>query len=215
MNDRELLDLIEGTPWIATLLGRFDFDLYRRDYGPVEPVTLASGEPLEMIAGDGGGGAFLLAGSGPQRPMVYVGSEGEGGLVATRLRDGLALIIGVSSLHDATAFPVDEDGGRKLRDWLATADAEIRKDWPELDTARTQLRTALNLRQVDDALLRSLHEAAADLRYRPFNEEGLPYRSMLGWVEEPSWHGPDRPTTVPTTVPAGADEQLPGQTSLF
>lgn len=45
-------------------------------------------------------------------------------------------------------------------------------------------------------------------------EEGLPYRSMLGWLKETRL-GPDRPTSVTAAVPAGVDEQLPGQTPRF
>ncbi|MGW0436549.1 hypothetical protein ACWDV4_28875 [Micromonospora sp. NPDC003197] len=77
-SDRVLLDQIRATPWIAALLVRFDFDVSRGAYGPVEPVHLSGGESLEMIAGDASGGAFMLVGSGSQRPVVYVGSEGEG-----------------------------------------------------------------------------------------------------------------------------------------
>jgi hypothetical protein len=93
------------------MLALFDFDVARATEGPIEPVTLPGGEPLEAVAGDASGGSFLLIGEGAARPVLYVGSEGEGGLIATSLREALALIVGVSSLHDATAFPIHEDGG--------------------------------------------------------------------------------------------------------
>lgn len=214
MNDGELLDRIHGTAWIDDLLGYFDFDMYRRDYGPVEPVALPGGEPLEMIAGDGSGGAFMLVGDGPVRPVLYVGSEGEGGLIAVGLRAALALVVGLPSLHDATTFPVGEAGGSRLRDWLAECDADIRADRPDLDETRARLRAALDLPDVDEASLRAFQEAAADLRYRPFNQEGLPYRSMLDWRDEP-WHGPDRPWPVTTVPVAGEPAHHPGQEPLF
>jgi hypothetical protein len=116
--------------------------------------------------------------------VLYVGSEGEGGLVATNLRDVLALVVGVSSLHDATTFPVDEDDGRALRDFLARTADEIREDWPELDDDRDRLREALGLSAVDDALLQSLQAAAADINYRPINERGDRLRPMLAWLED-------------------------------
>lgn len=215
MTDRELLDMIKGTPWIDGLLTLFDFEVARAADGPVEPVTLPGGEPLETIAGDGSGGAFLLVGTGAVRPVLYVGSEGEGGLVAGSLRDALALVVGVSSLHDATAFPVDEDDGRALRDFLARADDEIREDWPELDDDRVRLREVLGLRPADDNLLRSLQAAAADSGFRPVNEWGGRYRPMLHWLEDaehalrPTVQGPPEPSE------SRPDEPMPGQLGLF
>src|SRR3954452_20953896 len=142
MSDTDLLDLIRDTPSIAELLAQFDFDIARTVNGPPEPVHLAGGQPLEMVAGDAAGGAYLLVGTGPERPVLYVGSEGEGGLVAASLRNVLALIASLPSLHDATAQPFGDDGGAALRAWLAECDEEIREDWPELDEDRRRLREA-------------------------------------------------------------------------
>jgi len=50
--DDDLLDLIRRTPWIEHLLTRCEFELGRAVDGPVEPLHLAGGEALEMIAGD-------------------------------------------------------------------------------------------------------------------------------------------------------------------
>src|SRR3712207_5263469 len=101
----DLLSQIKATPWLADLLAdRFDFDLTRDD--PVEQVHLASGDPLVPVAGDSAGGTFLLTPSGA---VVYAGSEGEGGLIALNLRDALALMVGLPSLHDALARPLDDD----------------------------------------------------------------------------------------------------------
>jgi hypothetical protein len=179
MSDTDLLDLIRNTPPLAELLRQFDFDVARTVNGPPEPVHLAGGQPLEMVAGDAAGGAYLLIGTGPERPVLYVGSEGEGGLVATSLRDALALIAGLPSLHDATAQPFGDDGGAALRASLAECDEEIREDWPELDADRRRLREALDLPPAD-GLLEALHRAAADEEYRPVSDAGDRYESMLG-----------------------------------
>ena len=218
VTDRELLDTIDGTPWITDLLTFFDFEVARAAYGPIEPVTLPGGEPLEAIAGDSTGGCFLLVGSGDARPVLYVGSEVEGGLIATSLRDALALVIGVSSLHDATTISVDEAEGQVLRDFLDRTDEEIRADWPNLDDDRSRLREALKLPPVDDALLRSLQAAAADINYRPIREMGDRLRPMLAWLEdaEEAAHpvvaaSPEPP--APSVVPP--DEPMPGQLGLF
>ncbi|MFE9689869.1 hypothetical protein [Micromonospora sp. NPDC005806] len=175
--DSALLEQIRRTRWIADLLAWFDFDILRAANGPVEPVHLASGETLEMIAGDASGGAFLLVGTGSRRPVVYAGSEGQGGLIATCLRDALALVVDLSSIHDATARPYGENG-EQLRRWLAEADGSIRADRPRLDADRQRLREALDLPSAD-GLLEALHRAAADEDYRPIADDGEPYESML------------------------------------
>jgi hypothetical protein len=218
VTDQELLDMIHGTPWIADLLTLFDFEIARAADGPIEPVTLPGGEQLETIAGDGSGGSFLLVGAATARPVLYVGSEGEGGLVATNLRDALALVVGVSSLHDATTFPVDEDGGWLLRDFLVRTDDEIREDWPELDDDRDRLRETLDLPPVDVALLRSLQSAAADIAYRPINEQGNRFRPMLAWLEDAE--EAERPVALASLKPSAPpavrrDEPMPGQLGLF
>jgi hypothetical protein len=108
---------------------------------------------LKSIAGNATGGRFLRVGTGTSRSVLYVGCEDEGGLVANNLREALALMVGV---HDATAFPVQEDGGLALRDCLARAADEIRQNRPELAADRDRLRKALGLPPLGDALLRSL-----------------------------------------------------------
>lgn len=173
-----LLGRIVGDPWIVDLLRQFDFDLARVAGGPPEAVRLPNGEPLEMIAGDGAGGAFMLVGKGDTRPVLYVGSEGQGGLIATDLRAALALVVGISSIHDATAVPYGDDRGARLRDWLARTDEEIREYWPELDAERTRLRQALDLPEAD-GLLETLHRLAADEDHRPISEAGDRYEPMV------------------------------------
>jgi hypothetical protein len=178
VTDDELLALIRSTPWIADLLTAFDFDLARVENGPVEPVHLAGGEPLVMVAGDAAGGAYLLVGSGPTYPVVYAGSEGEGGLIATSLADALAVVVGLPSIHDAVVLAPDDPGGVVLRDLLERADDEIREDWPDLDDDRARLREALGLADGLE-LLDALHTAAADERYRPISDRGDVYEPML------------------------------------
>ncbi|MFL6074263.1 MAG: hypothetical protein ACJ73S_12770 [Mycobacteriales bacterium] len=179
MSDTDLLDRIRTTPALAELLRQFDFDIARVANGPAEPIHLAGGQPLEMVAGDASGGAYMLVGAGDDRPVLYASSEGQGGLIATSLRDALTLIAGLPSLHDAMTQPFGDDGGAALRASLAECDEELREDWPELDEDRRRLREGLDLPPVD-GLLEALHRAAADEDYRPISDAGDRYESMLG-----------------------------------
>jgi hypothetical protein len=94
------------------------------------------------------------------------------------LREALALVVGVPSIHDAVAWPMSEDGGARLRAHLADADQYLREFQPELDANRARLREELDL-PVADGLLEALHAAAADEDYRPVSEDGNRYASML------------------------------------
>ena len=85
----QLLDLIQATPEIDRLLrSSFDFDIARKQNG--DGFRLASGAPMEVIAGESTGGAFFLcAEQNGRRPVVFASSEGEGGLLADDLGGGV------------------------------------------------------------------------------------------------------------------------------
>ncbi|MFI0237835.1 hypothetical protein [Streptomyces sp. NPDC016845] len=93
-----LLGLFRDDPRAAELAAMlFDFDADVARYGPithVEPVRLASGEPLEAIAKDAGGGTYFLCGTGggEDRPVLLADSEGSAGLIGASLRDALLLM---------------------------------------------------------------------------------------------------------------------------
>jgi len=180
MGDDELLALIRATPWIRGVLTRCEFELERAGNGPVEPIRLDDGRPLEMIAGDGTGGAYLLVGApGDVRPVIYAGSEGRGGLLAENLSDALALVVGVPGhVLNAATHGLD-DGGAALRAYLDRARTDEREFWPEADADRARLRAALGLVELDDDRLAAFHTACADERYRPVSDHGDRYEPLL------------------------------------
>jgi hypothetical protein len=171
----DLLETIRATQWLAELLtDQFGFDLTRTD--PMEAVHLPGGGVLTPIAGDDAGGTFLLAAGGA---VVYAGAYGEGGLIASTLREALGLIVGLPSLQDALARPL----GDGLRSWLEECDEEIRREWAArgdgwlpLDEARVRVREALDLPEAA-GLVTGLHAAGADEAFRPVSEHGV-YRPM-------------------------------------
>ncbi|MFF9914918.1 hypothetical protein [Streptomyces sp. NPDC013457] len=98
-----LLDLIQNTPEIDLLLrSSFGFGIHRKHCG--DGLRLASGAPLEVIAGEAAGGAyFLCAEQNGCRPVVFASSEGQGGVLADDLADALEIIIGLE-WHDCLSF---------------------------------------------------------------------------------------------------------------
>ncbi|MFE5859979.1 hypothetical protein ACFQ77_05390 [Streptomyces virginiae] len=103
-----LLDLIRTTPEIDLLLrSSFGFDTHRKHNG--EDLRLASGAPLETIAGEFAGGAyFLCAERNGRRPVVFASSEGEGGPLADDLAEALEIVI--ASKTEPEYVVADGDG---------------------------------------------------------------------------------------------------------
>ncbi|MFB7614879.1 hypothetical protein [Kitasatospora sp. NPDC056181] len=84
-----------------------DFDPDRTEH--VEAVVLASGEPLEPIAGDGSGGTYFLCGEGgDERPVLYADSEGGAALVAIGLPELVRLLLAVPWWRDCRGFTAEE-----------------------------------------------------------------------------------------------------------
>jgi hypothetical protein len=185
-----LLSTITNTPWLNAALTDFDFEIERAAYGPVEPVHLADGRPLTMFAGDASGGAFLFAGEdgdggdgGEERPVVYAGSEGTGGLIAMGVREAVAMVVHLPSLHDALAAPLDD--GSRLQQLLDRAEQEIREYRPDVAEARARIAAALDLPPAA-GLLERLHAAAADDRYVVVSDEGNRYDPLAVWLRDGS-----------------------------
>ncbi|MFG2297683.1 hypothetical protein [Streptomyces sp. NPDC048603] len=184
-----LLDLIRTTPEIDLLLrSSFGFDIHRKHYG--EGLRLASGAPLEAIAGESAGGAyFLCAEQNGRRPVVYASSEGEGGLLADDLADALEIIIELewrdclsfSGGGDAEVMQVSAQHLERTRD----------KHNPDIDSEAAQVAEALSLRiaPVTDLVIR-LQAAASKTEpdYVVTDQEGEEYGPLFGDHAEPR-HG--------------------------
>ncbi|MGW5482369.1 hypothetical protein [Streptomyces sp. NPDC004008] len=140
-SDLRLLDLLRQSPRLAELAGfPFDFDLCRADHG--EDVRLASGAPLEGIAGDDTGGTYFLHGDGG---VLYASSEGRAGLIAESLADALELVTGLPGWRDHLHLP-PETGAEQLSAAALEAEDSIRASYaPALDACRDELLTALGL----------------------------------------------------------------------
>jgi hypothetical protein len=133
-----------------------------------------------MFAGDAAGGAFLFAGEGgEERPVVYAGSEGTGGLIAMGVREAVAMVVHLPSLHDALSAPLDD--GTQLRERLERAEREIREYVPNVAEIRARVAAALDLPPAD-GLLERLHAAAVDDGYVVVSDEGNRYDPLAVWL---------------------------------
>ncbi|WP_406347801.1 hypothetical protein OHA44_07475 [Streptomyces sp. NBC_00144] len=138
----------------------FGFDVAGAAHGAA--VRLASGAPLEAVAGDGTGGTFFVCGGGP---VLYASGDGAAGLVAASADEALEMAIGLPGwlglLH---LSPAGAEAG--LPAAVTASEEAIRESQPDLDAQRAALRGALGLPVHSPAeLFARLH--AALLRTEP------------------------------------------------
>lgn len=89
------LRLLRETPRLAELAAfPFDFDLDRADH--CEDVRLASGGPLEPVAGDDTGGTYFVCADGS---VLYADSEGRAGIIGNSVDEALETVIGLPGWH--------------------------------------------------------------------------------------------------------------------
>ncbi|MFF5898961.1 hypothetical protein ACFY8O_23985 [Streptomyces argenteolus] len=176
-----LLDLIQTTPEIELLLrSSFGFDIHRKYCG--EGLRLASGAPLEVIAGEFSGGAYFLgAEQDGRRPVVFASSDGEAGLIADDLTEALEIIIGLE-WRDCLSFSRGGDV-----EVMQNAAQHLKRDRerhnPDIGNEAAQVAAALSLRimPVTDLIIR-LHAAASKTEpdYVVTDDEGQAFNPPFG-----------------------------------
>lgn len=163
----------------------FDFDLDRAAHGHVEEVRLASGEPLETVAGDDTGGTYFVCADGS---VLYADSEGAAGIIGSSVDETLELLIGLPGWRGYTRLSPD-DGEGKILACVAETEDEIR-EYYGIDEERAELRAALGFpKRSPIELVGRLH--AALLRTEPdfvlLNaDEGCAY-DRIGPAGPPLW----------------------------
>jgi hypothetical protein len=187
-----LLDLIQATPEIDLLLrSSFGFDVHRKHNG--DGLKLASGAPLEGIAGESAGGAyFVCAERNGRRPVVFASSEGEGGLLADDLTDALEIIIGLE-WRDCLSF--SGGGGVEVMQ-ISAQNLERSRDKcnPDIDNEAARVAAALSLRIVPASELVIRLQAAASKTepdYVVTDDDGQAFDPPFGEHMEPrhgGWH---------------------------
>ncbi|MFJ7077365.1 hypothetical protein [Streptomyces sp. NPDC098781] len=138
----EALRALREHPRLAELAAfPFDFDLDRAAHGHAEEVRLASGGPLDIVAGDASGGTYFACADGS---MLYADSEGSAGIVGSTVDEALEIRIGLAEAEDE----------------------EEPEQQGELERARAELRAALGFPDRSRAELEAMLRAAL-LRTEP------------------------------------------------
>ena len=153
MTDR-VLELLRTRPDLAELAAfPFDFDVGRARHCP--QVHLASGAPLEPIAGDDTGGTYFLSGG---MAVLHASDDGYASLLADSVSEALEIVVRLPWWCEDITAEMDEEG---LRAAIRAADDQAREDFaPELDAQRAALIHGLGLPDRPLAELFALSELA-------------------------------------------------------
>lgn len=138
MTDHALRLLRENPRLAAVAAFPFGFDLGRAAHGHVEPVRLASGAPLEVVAGDDTGGTYFVCADGS---MLYADSEGSAGIIGATVDEALETLIGLPGWRDCTGLS-PTDGEAAVLEHVTEVEDELRESHG-IDEDRTALRAAL------------------------------------------------------------------------
>lgn len=118
----------------------FNFDLDRAAHGHLEPVRLASGGSLEVVAGCDTGGTYFVCADGS---LLYASSEGSAGIIGSSVDEALEIVIGLPGWRDYLGL-APADGAEAILARVAEIEDEIR-EYHGIDAERAELRAALGL----------------------------------------------------------------------
>lgn len=181
MRPDDLVSVLGKHPEVTDLLERvFGFDVSRGS--DAASLETRSGLALQTVAGDSAGGTFLLCcSSHTGRPVLYVSSEGQAGLIARNLLEALELIVGLPCWQDCLTF----SGGGDLAVMTTAAERSL-KDLaernPEIGSQQAKVAAKLSLALQEPAvLLMRLHSAVSSTEpdHVVSDEEGG-YETLFG-----------------------------------
>jgi hypothetical protein len=182
MNEASLLEVLRTSSEVKRILERdFDFQLF-------PPTTesglfhFSDGTAFELIAGDGGGGEFVLCdGRGsPTRPLLFVSSDGQKGIIARNLERGIATIIDLPYWYDCLHF---SGGGQlaEMRRVVPLSEEDLVAHKPNIMSSRDTLRTQLRISRISDPV-QELHAAITELStlYTVCAPDGWEFEPLFG-----------------------------------
>ncbi len=191
MTDDARLEILRGSLELRRVLER-DFE-----FCPLQAANqsqlfrLAQNQSFELVGNDKSGGQFALCkGESAERPLLYVSSEGQAGILGRNLGEGISVIIDIPFWQDCLKF----SGGGNLEEMrkafaLSTHDNQGRMQ-PLKSSAQT-IRLRLALPALDDPVL-CLHSALTQLtpRFTVFAGDGWTFAGLFGKftvMSNPAW----------------------------
>ena len=193
MSLHPLLDVIHADPELIALLDwHLDFDVAAN----LNPTwfRFAPLRPHVVVARDGTDGAFVLCGSCDplDRPLLYVSSEAQAGVVGATLHEFVAILLSAPYWIDLLKF----SGGGSLNEMRVSEphlQRELVEDRPETIPACRFLRQRLGIAPPADPVA-ALHQSMVELSgsYSVESPYGDSFESLFNRftaADNPSWSG--------------------------
>jgi hypothetical protein len=181
MNETEILKLLRASSDAKRIL-EYDFDFIPvASLIPSRLFRFRDATSYEPVGGDAAGGEFVLCESRnlPTRPLLYASSEGQAGIIAQSLHDGLSIIVDLPYWQDCLKFSSHGQLAEMQR-VVPLAESDLLADRPQTASRRQALRTLLGLSQLPDPVC-ALHTAVTDLspQYAVCSSEGWPFEPLF------------------------------------
>jgi hypothetical protein len=192
MNEAEFLQALRASSDARRILeDDFDF-LPVTSSTPSSLFQFRNATSYEPVGADAAGGEFVLCecGTRPTRPLLYASSEGQAGIIAPSLQDGISIIVDLPYWHDCLKF-----SGRgqlaEMQRVVPLAESDLLADRPQIASSRQDLRALLGLSQLPDPV-RMLHAAVTELspHYAVSGPDGWPFESLFNTFtvsSNPEW----------------------------
>jgi hypothetical protein len=124
--------------------------------------SLASGESVQVVGKDAGGGRFCLCPSSRdfKGRLLYVDSEGQAGVIARTLAEGIRMTVALPYWRDCLKF----SGSGSLSEMgkaQARAEARLERVQPDVAAKRAEMLNAFKLAPLADPL-EALHTAIVE-----------------------------------------------------
>lgn len=182
MSEAALLKVLRTSTDARRIL-EADFDFRVLPSPPESSLfRLRNGTGHEEIGADGSGGEFVLcdAGSLGARPLLYVSSEGQAGVIAQSLEKGLSLIVDLPYWKDCLHFSA---GGQiaEMRRVVSLSEDDLIARTPHIPLSRQAMRKLFGLSSVSDSLEElqtSVHELSP--LYPVCSPDGWQFEPLFG-----------------------------------
>ncbi|MET8827969.1 hypothetical protein ABZX40_18695 [Streptomyces sp. NPDC004610] len=199
------LQLLRQHPRLAGLAAfPFAFDLDRAAQDPGGPVRLASGAPLEAIAGDDSGGTYFRCADGS---VLYASADGTAGVIGSSVSEALEVVVGLpgwaaygdpgpgadaAEVLDARAPTGTGSRAHEALDETRSEHAlDAARSEHALDAARSELRAGLGMPARSPAELLALLHTALGRTEPDFllldDADGHAYAPLHGRARPPLW----------------------------
>lgn len=144
-DSRTILERIQSDQDLAgDLIWPFDFEVIPPETSS-DWFSIREEIPTTIIAQDGTGARFCLLEQGEKELVLYVGSEGDSGVMGESLEDFLGIILACPYWSDVCSLagqPLPTDLDERIRKW----NEEFEEDYPGLQEKSRELAHKLSVR---------------------------------------------------------------------